>query len=450
MRTVQLLPLLFAAIPAIAQTGQNVNHALTGTATQSADHPGYPAGVASRVIDGNRNGAWLDNSSNITAAMAAPWWQVALAGPSLVHEIVIYPRADNSLVSMRDMLVELKSGSTVVWSQWCCTGGAYPAPGVATRLLVPPGGLTGDTVRISRPNETNGAISLAEVEVIELAPITPVNWAVYGTATQNTTTAYPAANAIDGNTDSYLPNNSCSQSSVNGASYADWWEVTLPRRIYDEIRVWPSTWQPTYPYYIRAFDGATSVQTWFANNPPLTGPFVVFPSTPAPAYIDRVRVFRSSFASPIVLAEVEVINYSALDAEAKPFGIGCLGSAGVPTLRATTPPQVDSSFDVQLANVPSSPGIAVIASGLSYTAFGALPLPFDLGAIGGAGCQAYVGADFTQVALAAGGVATSTLTIPNNSGLLGSTMAQQAIVLDATANALGLTTSNALRVRLGL
>ncbi|MFO1077835.1 MAG: hypothetical protein U1E73_08930 [Planctomycetota bacterium] len=436
-------------MPALAQTGQNINHALLGTATQSADHPTYPMGVASRVVDGNRNGAWVDNSSNITAAMAAPWWQVVLAAPHLVHEIVIYPRADNPLGSMRDMLVELKSGSTVVWSQWLCTGGAYPPPGVATRLLLPPGGLTGDAVRISRPNETNGVISLAEVEVLQIAPIPPTNWAIYGTATmypggsQN-----PASNAIDGNTDSYQANNSCAMTSVNGATYSDWWEVTLPRNRYDEVKIWFSTWNPPPgPFYVRTFDGATTVATIAVTTATVTGPTSV--PLPGGPYVDRVRVLRNSFPSPLVLAEVEVFNYSLLDAEARPFGIGCLGTVGVPALRATTPPQLTSHFDVSVANVPSAPGLAVIATGFSYTAFGASQLPLNLAAFGAAGCQAYVSPDITQFATATGGVATSALAIPNHSGLLGVALAQQAVVFDTAANPLGVTTSNALRVRMG-
>lgn len=446
--TLLIVPLAFLTV-ATAQTGQNINHARTGTATQSADHPSYPAGVASRAIDGNRNGAWLDDSSNLTAAMAAPWWQVALAGPSLVHEIVIYPRADNSLSSMRDMLVELKSASTVVWSQWCCTGGAYPPPGVATRLLLPPGGLSGDTVRISRPNVTNGAISLTEVEALQIAPITPVNWAIYGTATQSSTAGtHTAANAIDGNTDSYINNNSCAL--TNTVSGTDWWEVALPRRRYDEVRIWPTTWSSTMgDYLVRGYDGSTVQFTQAFTNAPVTGPQVVALAG-LNLDIDRVRVFRNGYFGSLHIAEVEVINYSALDAEAKPFGIGCLGSIGVPVLRATSAPQVSANFAVSLANVPTVPSLAVIASGLSYTASGPLPLPFDLGVIGGAGCQVYVSADYTQVAIAAAGIATSTLAIPNNTGLLGFSLFQQAIVLDAPANALGLTTSNALAVRIGL
>ncbi|MBL8754846.1 MAG: hypothetical protein JNK15_16190, partial [Planctomycetes bacterium] len=60
------LPIVLAllATAAVAQTGQNINHALTGIATQSADHPSYPAAVAARAIDGNRNGVWADDSSN--------------------------------------------------------------------------------------------------------------------------------------------------------------------------------------------------------------------------------------------------------------------------------------------------------------------------------------------------------------------------------------------------
>lgn len=446
---VGLLPML--ALPLTAQTGQNINHALTGTATQSADHPTYPAAVASRLIDGNRSGLWTDNSSNTTAAMAAPWWQVALAGPSLVHEIVIYTRADANNTFCRDLFVELKSGSTVLWSQACCTGGAYPARGVPVRLLLPPGGLTGDTVRISRPTVTNEGISFAEVEVVQVAPITPVNWAIYGTASQfPNQSSYPASNAIDGNTDSHLPNNSCAMTSASGASYQDWWQVTLLRQRYDEVRVWPSSFSPLYTFYMTAYDGATAVAQQSVTNPPNTGPVVFFLSGATNPYIDRVRIWRNSLASPLVVAEVEVINYSALDAEAKPFGIGCAGTSGIPGLRHTTPPVVSSNFDVVLSNVPASPGLAVVLSGLSHTASGALPLPFDFGLIGGPGCLVHVSSEFSQVAVAAGGSAPSSFAVPNNSGLLGFLIYQQAVVLDAAANALGLTTSNALRVRLGL
>jgi len=455
MRSLHRPSVLFAAllaiVPAAAQTGQNTNHALTGTATQSADHPAWPLAVAGKAIDGNRNGIWADGSCSYTASMAAPWWQVAFAAPSLVHEIVIHPRSDANPVTTRDLLVELKSGAAVVWSQFVATGQASPPRGKAIRLLLPAGGVTGDVVRISRPNVANEPLLLAEVEVLQNAPIPPVNQAIYGTATQiTTTTGHDAANAIDGNTDGNLQNGSSAQSSVNGASYQDWWQVTLPRRRYDEIRIWPCTFQPAYPYYVTAYDGATSVGQWFADNPPLTGPFVVTPGTATNPYIDRVRVWRNSFPSPLFLAEVEVINWSAIDAEAKPFGIGCQGTAGIPVLRPTTPPVLQSNFDVALTNVPANPGLAVIATGFSYTSYGALPLPFDLEPLGGAGCQGYVAPDVLQSGAAAGGVLSSTINLPNNSGLIGAEVYQQGFVLDPTTNVVGLVTSNALRVRLGL
>jgi hypothetical protein len=373
-----------------------------------------------------------------------------LTGPSLVHEIVLYTRADYDNTSCSDVLVELKSGSTVVWSQICCTGGAIPGRGIPVRLLLPPGGVTGDTVRVSRPNVTNGVILLAEVEVLQIAPLTPVNWAIYGTASQYPNQSqHPASGAIDGNTDSHQSNNSCSMSSVNGASYQDWWEVTLPRARYDEVRVWPVSQHPLYTFYMSAYDGTTGVSTQMVTNPPGTGPVVFLLPTPA-AFVDRVRIWRNYVPAPLVLAEVEVINWSALDAEAKPFGIGCAGTAGVPKLRHTSPPWVSSNFDVVLSNVPASPGLAVVLTGLSHTLNGTLSLPFDLGLIGGPGCLVHVSAELSQVAIAAGGSAASTFAVPNNSGLLGFLIYQQAVVLDAGANALGLTTSNALRVRLGL
>jgi hypothetical protein len=59
-------------------------------------------------------------------------------------------------------------------------------------------------------------------------------------------------------------------------------------------------------------------------------------------------------------------------------------------------------------------------------------------------------AEFSQVAIATAGIATSTLAIPNLAGLIGAEFHQQAIVLDPAANALGLTVSNAERLRIGL
>lgn len=441
-------PFLLAATT-LAQTGQNINHALTGTATQSADHPSYPTAGAGRLIDGNRNGNWLDNASNITAVMAQPWWQVTLAAPSLVHEVVVYCRADvNQAPYMSDLLLEVKSGSTVLWSQMACTGGGHPIRGGFVRFLLPPGGFTCDTVRLSRPNATNSVISLAEVEVVQIAPITPVNWAIYGTATQSTTTTpWPAGNALDGNTDSFANNNSCSMSSVNGGSGADFWEASVRRRPYDEIKLWPTTYLASMgPLYVRTFDGPTTVQTILVSNPPNTGPSSVLLSG---ADVDRVRVFRNSFSSPVMLAEVEVINYSALDAEAKPFGIGCLGSAGVPTLRPTSPPTINANFDVLVGNMPSA-GIGVLISGLSRTLSGALPLPFDLVSLGASGCQLYTSLELTQVVVATAGNGASSFAVPNHAALIGFEMHQQAAVLDGPANPLGLTLSNALRVRLGL
>ena len=56
----------------------------------------------------------------------------------------------------------------------------------------------------------------------------------------------------------------------------------------------------------------------------------------------------------------------------------------------------------------------------------------------------------TQMVLATGGTANSTLVIPDLGFILGLELHQQAFVLDPPANTLGATVSNALRLRIGL
>lgn len=452
IRSLPFLFLLVPLAPGLAQTpqiGEIINHALLGTATQSADHPTYPAAVASRCIDGNRNGHWGDNTANTTAVMAQPWWQVALAGPRLVHEVVLYCRSDAELTFVTDLLVELKSGSTVLWSQMACTGNGYPIRGGHVRLLMPPGGITCDTVRVSRPNATNSTVTLAEVEVLQIAQIPPVNWAIYGTASSaGGTTNHPADRAIDGNTDSYLANNSCAMTSTNGSSGLDWWEVALHRRTHDEVKIWFSTHNvPVGPFVVRTYDGATLVQAIGVSG---ATPGVATSVMLSGVNIDRVRVARNSFSSPLILAEVEVFNYSYFDSEVKAFGTGCRGSAGVSTLRPLTPPAIGAGFQVQVTNVPSNPGFAFVVTGFSRTQSGALPLPADLGIFGAVGCQSYTNIDLTQYVAATGGVATSTLMIPNLAWIQGIDLHQQVLAFDPGANAFGGTVSNAIVANIGL
>lgn len=428
-----------------AQTGHNINHALVGVATQSADDPNYPNATADRAIDGNRDGVWAHGSMSATLSMTQPWWQVALAGPQLVHEVVLFARADaDSLFA--DTRVELRSNGTTIWSQMICTGGGVPIRGGLARVLMPPGGLTCDVVRVSRPTTNPGKVLLAELEAIEYAAVRPTNFARYGIAAQGSTNlGHVAARANDGNTDGYELNSSWSQTY-----WSDWWQVSLERKPYDEIRIWPAhIFGAGGQYQVELFDGASVVWSQYVGPVGITGPVTLLTSLAPPA--DRLRILRvSPYIAPLQLAEVEVFNYSGIDAYFTPFGIGCLGSAGTPVLDATSRPTLGSVLGTTVNNVPA-PGIALMITGFSREVSGVLPLPFDLAAIGAPGCLVHTTLDYTQAGAAVGGVFTNTLTIPNTASLINQELHQQALLLDpAAGNAMGVTMSNAGRITLGL
>jgi hypothetical protein len=125
---------------------------------------------------------------------------------------------------------------------------------------------------------------------------------------------------------------------------------------------------------------------------------------------------------------------------------GCAGSAGRPRLD-TRPdavfgihselPLLGTQFFVDIDRVP--PAAAVVC------ALGLTPLtpPYDLAAIGAPGCLFEVNAPSSTIAVAdAAGVLFWSLRIPYNLNLRGLPLELQALVLDAGANAAGLTVSN--------
>ena len=67
-----------------------------------------------------------------------------------------------------------------------------------------------------------------------------------------------------------------------------------------------------------------------------------------------------------------------------------------------------------------------------------LPLPIDLGLIGYAGCDLWVSPDAVQLVPATGGMASSSLAIPNDNTLLNVSLYAQLLVPDPFApNAVG-------------
>lgn len=117
------------------------------------------------------------------------------------------------------------------------------------------------------------------------------------------------------------------------------------------------------------------------------------------------------------------------------FGVGCAGSAGTPRLDATSLPGLGGTFNLQVSGVPAS-ALTFLAWGVSGRA--GLPIP-------GTSCvQRILPPLDTLTGFAANGVATFSLPVPTDPGLVGLIAHFQAAVIDPVNN-LGLTVTNAGR-----
>jgi len=151
--------------PASATTlsGGLDNIALAGTASQSStDHNG----AASRAIDGNTSGVWVDGSITHTAEEDQPWWQVDLGDAYMIDEIQIYDRIDEPCCAnrLRDYDVSiLNCSGDVVWTDHQLDS---PEPSVSLDAE----GAVGQYVKIQLRPRSEGEdldpLSLAEVRVL--------------------------------------------------------------------------------------------------------------------------------------------------------------------------------------------------------------------------------------------------------------------------------------------
>ena len=135
------------------------------------------------------------------------------------------------------------------------------------------------------------------------------------------------------------------------------------------------------------------------------------------------------------------------------FGTGCARSGSpLPVISATAPgsePNIGTSVTYRLANARANAPVVLI-HGLSRTFVRGKPLPLNLSAIGMTGCSLYVSDNVTLgTSTNASGVATRTLPIPNNRSLIGVHAYDQWVIIDASANALGVATSNAMDTLVG-
>lgn len=181
---------------------------------------------------------------------------------------------------------------------------------------------------------------------------------------------------------------------------------------------------------------------------PINQPTVVTP--PSGTQGDAVRVTSLGPVGAlerVQLADLEVLQFAGFIGEQWTYGAGCFGAAGVPTLSCAVRPISGATLQLRVDNVPA-PGLALLVTVLSESTWSGLPLPLNLLPAGAPGCWALLSLDATNLGVAAAGVATIPFPIPA-AGALGIRIFQQAVVVDPTRNALGLTVSNALEQFIG-
>ncbi|MCA8963806.1 MAG: hypothetical protein H6838_18895 [Planctomycetes bacterium] len=136
-------------------------------------------------------------------------------------------------------------------------------------------------------------------------------------------------------------------------------------------------------------------------------------------------------------------------AQFQPFGSGCVGSNGVPTLTAGNPPQLGQTTTAVLSNLDLSSGVALMAVGLSRQQWALGPLPALLSGYGMPGCRVYTSCDAFTAIPSSGGTATWSWNVPTWPGFLGEAFHLQGLSLDPGANAAGAVVSNAATIVLG-
>lgn len=136
-------------------------------------------------------------------------------------------------------------------------------------------------------------------------------------------------------------------------------------------------------------------------------------------------------------------------AQFQPFGQGCAGSAGVPTLVGGELARLGSTATATLGNLPPNSPFAFVAVGLSRAQWSLGSLPMLLTSLGMPNCRTYTSADLLAVVPANAGTATWSWNVPAAGRFLGTPFHLQGVSWDPGWNALGLTMSNAATLVVG-
>lgn len=149
--------------------------------------------------------------------------------------------------------------------------------------------------------------------------------------------------------------------------------------------------------------------------------------------VRRVVVRHGGIAGGVVNGETWRFGASS-----EPYGAGCSGSNGVPTLTSPDVPRTGGGWPLALANANAAAPVAALVLGLAN----APGTPLD--GIGMPGCTAWASPDVLLAGAANNGVATWSVPLPANPAIVGLHLYAQGLSLDLGWNAAGLVSSNAV------
>ena len=328
-----LVPALAAA--AAAQTG---NIAPTGTATMSAPIPGFVT-AASFGNDGNRDGYWWHQSVVGTSNTPGSWWQVALPAPSLMHELLLFNRADCCWGRLANFRIEAKLAGATVWSEDFFTTGMFHVWMKPLRVLLG-NGITADTVRIQSlgPNaEGTHYLEFAELEILRYGLLREVNLGSTSLSSESsfyisaTNVPAQANRAVDDNTNGHDYANSIAR-TLNAPG--QWMRFDIAPGPVHELRLWPPTnsiWGPGGNFRVAVRNGSIEVwgQSLFPNTY-MPGDLPTYVTLPAGVSGDNVYIHTLGPVlgwEMLAFAEVEIIRYGNGLADMRRYDHGCDGSA---------------------------------------------------------------------------------------------------------------------------
>jgi hypothetical protein len=130
------------------------------------------------------------------------------------------------------------------------------------------------------------------------------------------------------------------------------------------------------------------------------------------------------------------------------FGAGCRGSAGTPYLFSPSTPFLGQELPIIVANLARN-AVPFLFVGASSSTWRGIPLPFDLTTLGAPGCSLYASGEILLPVANFSGTGYLALPIPG-SLFAGTRFHTQSMVVDPTANSLGLVFSNAASGTVGV